>query len=135
MDSDSSDNISICLAANQGINTLSWQASGFKAWFLQWLTSVYIGISIIIATPWFIINGKSLDYQQWLSLLTQPVINVSVLLFFYAIFFHAWVGMRDIIIDYISVGFLRLFILVMIALGLFVMSIWISVILLSVVRL
>ena len=135
MASDYSGNIFICLAASQGGDTVSWQANGFRSWLLQRLTSVYIGISIVIATPWFVMNGSTLDHQQWLSLLTQPVTNVSTLLFFYSILFHGWVGIRDIIIDYISVGSLRLFLLVMIAIGLFVMTIWISVILLSVVRL
>lgn len=114
---------------------MSWQVTGFRAWLLQRLTAVYIGIFMIIATPWFFINGDTLDYQQWFSLLTQPIVNVSVLLFFYAMLFHAWVGMRDIVIDYVSLSFLRLFLLVMVALGLFVMTIWVSLILLSVVRL
>ena len=114
---------------------MTWQANGFKAWILQRLTSVYIGIFIIVATPWFVINGETLDYQQWFSLLAKPIINVSVLLFFYSMLFHAWVGMRDIVIDYVSIGSLRLFILVMIALGLFIMTIWVGVTLLSVVHL
>lgn len=114
---------------------MSWQVTGFRAWLLQRLTAVYVGIFVIIAAPWFVIKGNTLDYQQWFSLLTQPIVNVSVLLFFYAMLFHAWVGMRDIVIDYVSLSFLRLFLLVMVALGLFVMTIWVSLILLSVVRL
>ncbi|MGD8483359.1 MAG: succinate dehydrogenase, hydrophobic membrane anchor protein [Thioalkalispiraceae bacterium] len=114
---------------------MSWQASGFRAWLLQRLTAVYIGLFLVIVSTWLIIQTGSLDYSQWLSLFTRPMVNVAVLLFFYAVFFHAWVGMRDIIIDYVALGSLRLLLLVIVAVALFVMALWVSLILLSVVHL
>lgn len=114
---------------------MSWQVSGFRAWLLQRLTAVYIGVFILVATSWLLFNALSVTYQQWLAFFTSPFINVAVLLFFYATLLHAWVGMRDIIIDYVSSGSLRLVLLVLVALGLFVMTLWVSLLLLSVVHL
>lgn len=114
---------------------MSWQVQGFKAWLLQRLSAVYLGVFIIVALTWFVSEGNTLDYPQWYSLMTRPLVNVSVLLFFYSMLLHAWVGIRDIIIDYIPSSTLRVLLLVVIMLGLFIMSIWVSLILLSVVHL
>ena len=114
---------------------MSRQVTGFKAWLLQRLTAVYVGIFILVITSWLIMSDAVFDYSYWTSLFARPIINVSVLLFFYAMLSHAWVGMRDIVIDYISLSFLRFLVLLFIALGLFVMAIWVSLILLSVVNL
>jgi len=114
---------------------VSRQVTGFKAWLLQRASSVYVGFFIVLAVSWWIMNTAVLDYSYWVSLFAQPIINVSVLLFFYAVLSHAWVGMRDIVIDYVSLSFLRFLVLLFIALGLFVMAIWVSLILLSVVHL
>ena len=113
---------------------MSWQVSGFKAWFLQRLTAVYIGLFMVFAGVWFLLFADSIDYQQWTGMFKHPAINVTTLLFFYAIIFHAWIGMRDIVIDYIHLSSLRILSLAMIALGLFVMAIWVSLVLLMVVQ-
>ena len=114
---------------------MAWQAQGFRAWLLQRLTAVYIGLYLIIASFCFYANISDITYQQWYQLISQPLINVSLVLFFYAVLFHSWVGVRDIIIDYIKPVTLRLSILTAVALGLFIMTIWVSLILLAVIQL
>ena len=114
---------------------MAWQAQGFKAWLLQRLTAVYIGIYFILASFYLIGYIENYSYQQWLQLISQPLLNVSLLLFFYAILLHAWIGIRDVVMDYVEPVTMRIILLTFIALGLFVLVIWVSLILMSVLKL
>lgn len=113
---------------------MSVQAQGFRAWLLQRLSAVYIGLYVVIALFCIVTNLDNITYQKWQQIVSQPFVNVSLLLFFYAIFLHIWIGSRDIIIDYIKPVSVRLVTLTVIALGLFVMLIWVNLILISVLQ-
>lgn len=114
---------------------MSVQAHGFRAWLLQRLSAIYIGGYLIVLSFFAITSSGNISYLQWQQTLSQPLINISLLLFFYATFVHTWIGSRDIIIDYIKPVSLRLILLSVIALGLFVMVMWVSIILMSTLQL
>lgn len=114
---------------------MSWQAQGFRAWLWQRLTAIYIGLYLLVMSISLLLTTDRITYEQWHHWISQPYINVSLVLFFYAVLFHAWVGIRDIVIDYIKPVSLRLFVLTCIASGLFVMTIWVSLILMTVLQL
>ena len=65
---------------------------------------------------------------------SNPLIAVAVALFFSSLLIHAWVGMRDVLIDYVPIMGLRLVILLGIAVFLIAMAIWLAFILISVVK-
>jgi succinate dehydrogenase / fumarate reductase, membrane anchor subunit len=113
---------------------MSVQAHGFRAWLLQRLSAVYIGLYIVIAFFYIVTNMENITYEKWQQILSQPFVNVSLLLFFYAIFLHIWIGSRDIIIDYIKPVSVRLVALTVIAFGIFVMLIWVNLVLFSVLQ-
>ena len=113
---------------------MSIHAQGMRAWLLQRLSGAYIGLYLVIAL--FIIGtGPRLDYVRWHELLSQPVVSIATLLFFLFLLIHAWVGIRDVLLDYIQLQALRFSILMVLALGLLTMGIWVSMILFSVVQL
>lgn len=114
---------------------MSVQAHGFRAWLLQRLSAIYIGLYVLVLFYCFIVNLDNINYQQWQQTVSQPLVNISLLLFFYAIFVHIWIGSRDIIIDYIKPVSIRLILLTVIAIGIFVMLMWVSLILLPVLQL
>jgi succinate dehydrogenase / fumarate reductase membrane anchor subunit len=114
---------------------MSVQGQGFRAWLLQRISAVYIGIYLVVASVCIMINIDNVSYVQWQQMLSTPFINISLLLFFYAIFLHTWIGSRDIIIDYVKPVSMRLVLLAAIALGIIVMLLWVSLILLSVLQL
>lgn len=113
---------------------MSVQGQGFRAWLLQRLSAVYIGLYLIVVFVYIIININNLSYEQWQQTISGPFINLPLLLFFYAIFIHTWIGSRDVIIDYVKPVSIRLFLLTVIALGIIVMLLWVSLILLSVLQ-
>jgi succinate dehydrogenase / fumarate reductase membrane anchor subunit len=42
------------------------------------------------------------DHGQWKALFSQGWMRVATLLFFVSLLLHAWVGMRDILMDYVK---------------------------------
>ncbi len=113
---------------------MSIHAQGMRAWLLQRLSGAYIGLYLVVALI-VIGAGPRLDYMRWHDLLSQPVVAIATLLFFFFILIHAWVGIRDVLLDYVHLQALRFSILMVLALGLLTMGIWVSMILFSVVQL
>jgi succinate dehydrogenase / fumarate reductase membrane anchor subunit len=52
--------------------------------------------------------GPELSYGTWAGLFAGPVMKVLTLLAFGALAYHAWVGMRNIYMDYIKPTGIRL---------------------------
>lgn len=106
---------------------------GLSGWILQRLSAVYLAVFILFVVTWFYcVQRSSIDYLQWRALFVSPAVSVFVALFFASLFVHAWVGVRDIVIDYIHPMALRFLILVAVGLGLCAMGVWVLIILLSV---
>jgi succinate dehydrogenase / fumarate reductase membrane anchor subunit len=55
-----------------------------------------------------LLTGKPINYGVWKDLFTQGWFRVATLLFAVSLAWHAWVGVRDIIMDYIKHDGLRL---------------------------
>jgi len=112
---------------------MTFRASGMRAWLLQRLSSVYMAAFIVVTLLWFA-TSDAITYTTWRELLANPLITVAVALFFCSLLIHAWIGMRDVLIDYVPIMGLRLVILLGIAVFLIAMGIWVAFILISVVR-
>lgn len=112
---------------------MSWRAQGMRTWLLQRLTAVYMllfGIGFAI----YIFNQPVSDHVSWRHLFVHPFANISSGLFFFSILYHAWVGIRDILIDYIKRPVLRFSAWALLTVFLVIMGIWTAMILYSVVQ-
>lgn len=112
---------------------MSFQAQGMRAWLLQRLTAVYIGIYILSLMLWMV-SHNAMSFAVWFGFMTQPIMMIATVLFYLALFIHAWVGVRDIFIDYAQSSSVRFIILTLLALFLVVMSIWLLMIFISLVK-
>jgi len=106
---------------------------GLRPWVIQRVSAVYIVIFIVYALFCFY-SADSIGYIAWKDWLYNPLNTTLVGIFVIALLFHAWIGMRDVALDYIHNIMSRIFILgvllgVLIASGLWVFR----VLLLSVV--
>ncbi len=79
---------------------MSRKASGLKAWAIQRLSAIYIGLfcSYLVAVLLF---AAPADYPAWKAWIGGPVVSVALLLFVLSVLMHAWIGVRDILIDYV----------------------------------
>lgn len=101
---------------------MSRKASGLKAWAIQRLTAVYLALFFLYLVL-KLMFGAPADYAAWRSWLADPVVSIATLVFFAALLLHAWIGVRDILIDYVwhtaaRVGLLALVALVLVGSGL-----------------
>jgi succinate dehydrogenase / fumarate reductase membrane anchor subunit len=80
---------------------------GLRPWLIQRLSAVYIALFVIYIAVTIAVGGN-VDYPQWRNWLFHPVNTIAVGLFVIAMLMHAWVGMRDIILDYIHNALVRM---------------------------
>ncbi len=101
--------------------------AGFSAWLLQRLSAVYMAVFILIAIFWAMTTD--IDVNVWREGFTNVWVQLGVLLFGLSLLVHAWIGIRDVIIDYIHPLWLRLLALTLVALFLIANGFWLLAIL------
>ncbi len=80
---------------------------GLRPWLIQRISAVYIAFFLIYIAVTVAISGDA-GYQQWHDWLFHPLNTIAVGLFVISLLLHAWVGMRDIILDYIHNTLVRM---------------------------
>ena len=80
---------------------------GLRDWLAQRVTAGIMAVySVILAVV--LLSGQPINYAIWHDLFIQGWMRVATLLFAVSLAWHAWVGVRDIIMDYIKPTGLRL---------------------------
>jgi succinate dehydrogenase / fumarate reductase membrane anchor subunit len=102
---------------------VSRKASGFKAWTLQRATAIYIALFFLYLL-FKLMFAAPADYAEWRAWLGGPVMSVNALVFFAALLLHAWIGVRDILIDYVWHTGARVALLGLVALVLVGSGLW-----------
>ena len=90
---------------------------GLRDWLAQRVTAVVMAIyTLVLLTA--LLGLPRLDYPHWKALWELPIMRFATVLFALSLLLHAWVGMRNIFMDYIKPLALRLtlFALVIVAL-------------------
>ena len=80
---------------------------GLRDWLAQRITAVIMAIYSVIAVV-VVLSGRPITYPVWKDLFAQGWMRVATLLFAVSLAWHAWVGMRNICMDYIKAEGLRL---------------------------
>ena len=80
---------------------------GLRDWLAQRITAVIMAVYTVIAVC-VLLSGHPITYAVWKDLFAQGWMRVATLLFMASLAWHAWVGVRDILMDYIKPAGLRL---------------------------
>jgi succinate dehydrogenase / fumarate reductase membrane anchor subunit len=80
---------------------------GSGDWLAQRITAVVMAVYTLLILGIALYNG-GLDYALWQQLFGGAAFRIATLLFALALFWHAWIGVRDIWMDYIKPAGLRL---------------------------
>lgn len=102
---------------------MSRPTHGLRDWLLQRLTAVYLACFLIYLMMHFY-NQPQHDYRQWHDWITHPAMTVASAVFILAVLIHGWVGMRDVVLDYVHTLSLRLMVLSLIVLLLIGTGLW-----------
>ena len=81
---------------------------GLKDWLIQRLTAVVMAVYTLLVLGVALWNG-GIDYALWTALFANRAFKLASFLFIVALLYHAWIGARDIYMDYIKPTGLRLF--------------------------
>lgn len=96
---------------------------GLRAWLLQRATAVYLVLFTIylLARVW---GDPPRDFETWRAWVGNPAWSAMLALSFVMILAHAWVGVRDVLLDYVHDLRLRLALLAAVAVGLIYLGVW-----------
>ena len=102
---------------------MSRPTHGLRDWLLQRAGAVYLACYLGYLMVHFFIQPVH-DYEGWHAWLSRPAVRVATAGFFLAVLVHGWVGMRDIMLDYIRPLGLRLVALSLVGLVLGGCALW-----------
>jgi succinate dehydrogenase / fumarate reductase membrane anchor subunit len=74
---------------------------GLKDWLAQRITAIVMAVYTVILLVAFF-TASDFSYEGWAGLFAQQWFKLFSLVTFAALFYHAWVGMRDIWMDYVK---------------------------------
>lgn len=96
---------------------------GLRDWLVQRVTAVVMAVYCAGLAGWLLWQPY-LDYDVWTGLYSSQWMRICTLLFLLSLFWHAWVGVRDVVMDYVKPAGVRLAIHVLVILALAFYSVW-----------
>ncbi len=80
---------------------------GVRDWLAQRLSAV-IMLLYSIALLAYVTTHQPMNFEAWHGLFQHDAVRFFTLLFALSLFVHAWVGVRDVLMDYVHATGLRL---------------------------
>ncbi|BDT60299.1 succinate dehydrogenase, hydrophobic membrane anchor protein [Massilia varians] len=80
---------------------------GVKDWLAQRVTAIVMAVFTVVLLVSFL-TGQNFTYEGWAGLFARQWFKLFALVTFLGLFYHAWVGVRDIWMDYVKSAGLRL---------------------------
>ena len=96
---------------------------GWGGWLAQRITAVIM----LLYTLFFLavlVSLPSRDYEHWKALWALPVMKYATMIFVLALAYHAWVGVRNIFMDYVKDTGVRLILYVLVIIALVIYGVW-----------
>jgi succinate dehydrogenase / fumarate reductase membrane anchor subunit len=81
---------------------------GLRDWLAQRITGALIALYALFLAAWLLASPRPVDYAAWKGLFASGWMRVATLLLAVSLVWHAWVGVRDILMDYIKPAGIRL---------------------------
>jgi succinate dehydrogenase / fumarate reductase membrane anchor subunit len=92
---------------NRSLKTPVGAHYGLGDWLLQRLTAVVMAV-YTVAFVGSVLYRPPHNWVDWRAMFSGSFFRLFTMLFFAALLYHAWVGMRDILMDYIRATGVRL---------------------------
>ncbi|HEV3017626.1 MAG TPA: succinate dehydrogenase, hydrophobic membrane anchor protein [Burkholderiaceae bacterium] len=73
---------------------------GLRDWLVQRATAVVLAI-YLIALALLVVSSRPIDYDAWAGIFAPLGMKIATLIAFVALAYHAWIGMRDVWMDYV----------------------------------
>ena len=97
--------------------------TGLRAWLVQRLSALFmLGFLVFLLIHFRVTRPRS--YVAWHDWMLSPGVSLSASIFFAALLVHAWVGLRDVILDYVQPPAIRAGVLALLLLALMALGLW-----------
>ena len=96
---------------------------GMKDWLAQRVTAVVMVLYTAILLISFL-TGQNFTYEGWAGLFAQQWFKLISAVTLLGLFYHAWVGMRDVLMDYVKPVGIRLTLQIATMLWLIACAVW-----------
>ncbi len=96
---------------------------GLKDWLAQRITAIVMAIFTIVIFTLFLFSSN-LSYLSWAGLFAQTWFKLLCFFTFLSLYYHVWVGVRDIWMDYIKPVSIRLMLQIFTILWLVGCAVW-----------
>jgi succinate dehydrogenase / fumarate reductase membrane anchor subunit len=80
---------------------------GLRDWLAQRITAIVMAVYTVILLVAFL-TATNFSYQGWAALFAHQWFKIATFVTFMCLFFHAWIGVRDVWMDYVKPVALRL---------------------------
>jgi len=80
---------------------------GLKEWIIQRITAIVMVVFTVVLLVDYCVTGGN-GYAAWSSLFSNQFMKLLTLLALLSLFYHAWIGIRDIWMDYVKPVSIRL---------------------------
>ena len=108
---------------------------GLRDWLAQRLTAVILAAYVVFFVIYLLVVSSTkgaLGYDEWAGMFVPVWSKLLTLIAILALLYHAWIGMRDVWMDYVRPTGIRLALLVVTILWLVFCALWSAQILWSV---
>ncbi|MFO1314768.1 MAG: succinate dehydrogenase, hydrophobic membrane anchor protein [Burkholderiales bacterium] len=80
---------------------------GWRDWLVQRVTAIVMALYTLLILALCLWNG-GLDYAAWKAIFASQAFRIATFVFMASLLWHAWVGVRNIAMDYVKPVGLRL---------------------------
>lgn len=96
---------------------------GLGDWLMQRITALAVGLYVILVLC-ILLFTPGIDLAHWQTIFRGTAMRIATFVALAATFLHAWVGMRDIIMDYVRPTAIRLTLEVLVIMALVAYTGW-----------
>lgn len=96
---------------------------GLRDWLGQRVTAVIMAVYTVLIGAIMLFDAPS-GFGEWKALFSGRVMQLATFLFIASLLYHAWVGIRDVLMDYIKPTAIRFTLQICVILSLVVYMGW-----------
>jgi succinate dehydrogenase / fumarate reductase membrane anchor subunit len=96
---------------------------GLKDWLAQRITALVMAVYVMVFVG-ILLVCRPQRYEQWHALFGNQLMRIATFVFFISLFWHAWIGVRDILMDYVKPTGVRLGLEIAVVLVLVGYAVW-----------
>jgi succinate dehydrogenase / fumarate reductase membrane anchor subunit len=96
---------------------------GLRDWLGQRVTAVVMAVFILCLAGGLLVAPPE-GYAGWKAVFANQWMRIAAFLFLVTLFWHAWIGVRNILMDYVHATGVRLTLQILVILSLLFYTVW-----------